>query len=504
MKPSSSSEPAGQSDLDEPGAARAGAEKCLDAARSGAVDSDASADASAPAAARARGSASTPAPLAASPRPPASQRPAWILHIDTWRWVSLVAAWMLGALSLALLLGTRGAGVARTAAFAVALALCIFPAAAFRLELLDFFHEFRYREKFALFLAHLILLVSPMGVLGAGWLPYGLSIILAAQGPQLIAPLAFHRFLALCGLFALMGLWRMPAGPGAAAAIAWCLLAGGMLLVKRVRFAIEESRIEELGVSLRDVMLAATGFVILPLLLAGILAWGMVLNRASHAPAASLARHNSPPALTGMTPGAGSPPVASAVDFDAESVIYQGFALAVVICLALIGLQWHAARRSKKSVAAPQVSEDRVAAALETQAPAEPRPRLDPLEGGGPRQAILRTFRRWENSLTRLKLGRRLPWTAREFTHELGKFAKANSANSPEAAAVRRGRALATRLALIAHLFEQARYHPKAPTPEEARQFEELTEEALAELQETAAQRGKAPKSPPSENIKEE
>jgi hypothetical protein len=158
---------------------------------------------------------------------------------------------------------------------------------------------------------------------------------------------------------------------------------------------------------------------------------------------------------------------------------------------------------AKKSVAAAQVSEDRVPPARNASAcRAAPTPRS--LEGGGPRQAILRTFRRWENSLTRLKLGRRLPWTAREFTHELGKFAKANSANSPEAAAVRRGRALATRLALIAHLFEQARYHPKAPTPEEARQFEELTEEALAELQETAAQRGKAPKSPPSENIKEE
>ena len=106
--------------------------------------------------------------------------------IATWRVLSLVAAWGLGMVSVQLAFRhSRHAEWALPAA-GVALAAGIVVSGVFQYALLDWFSTFHFREKFAYFLAHAVLLIAPLGTAGRNWLWMGTTLILLSQSMQLV------------------------------------------------------------------------------------------------------------------------------------------------------------------------------------------------------------------------------------------------------------------------------------------------------------------------------
>lgn len=387
--------------------------------------------------------------------------------VDAWRAVSCGAALALGAVSLYPMLRTRGAAPWMALAACLALAVSLGAALGLRLAILDFLGGFHYREKFALFLGHLVLLISPLALFGGAWLGPGLALVLIALAAQTVNPLGFHRYLALCALMILMALWRRPPGE-VAWALAWMALAGALLVARRVRFALEESGAEDLRVSPWPALAMWGIFAGAPVALAAAAA-------ALWTPPAPAARLRP---LAGWESGAARPPAPS---LDPGRLVWQALGVAVALAVAIGVLHWLASRRARKAKAAPTAEELLARAEADTAPPPPPPREPAPLAGGSPRARILRAWRRWERALAALELKRRAAWTSREYTARLSRIWQDPAAGetAPGAQAPPAVRSLAD----LVRLFERARYHRAEPEAQDAAAFEEVAEFTLRETQ---------------------
>lgn len=389
--------------------------------------------------------------------------------IAAWRVASLAAAWGLGMVSVQLAFRhTRHAEWALPAA-AIALALGVGVSGVFQYALLDWFSTFHFREKFAYFLAHAVLLIAPLGTAGRGWLWMGATLILFSQSMQLIHPIGFHRFLAAGAALALAGLLGR-AGGAEPWAVLWIAAAGMVLVLKRVRFVLEEYRTLSPGVAPGLVARAMARAVILPVALAGLLGWW--LSPPSR-PEAGFQRVESfrPDSRNALRPS-GAPGA------DIGDLLWQAFFLAGSIVAAIAFLNWYAARRGRREGRIPEAADVLAASrALDTPPPPPPRDPA-PLDGDSPRHRILRRFRLWEKAMAELDWGRKLEWTVRDYCARLQAAAK-----HPEADAAAASSRIEEQLSDIRGIFDKARYSPETVAPEDARAFEQATNDLLDQAQ---------------------
>lgn len=385
--------------------------------------------------------------------------------IATWRVLSLVAAWGLGMVSVQLAFRhSRHAEWALPAA-GVALAAGIVVSGVFQYALLDWFSTFHFREKFAYFLAHAVLLIAPLGTAGRSWLWMGTTLILLSQSMQLVNPVGFHRFLAAGAALALAGLLRRVGG-AEAWAVLWLAAAGGVLVLKRVRFVLEEYRTQSPGVAPGVVARATARSVLLPVLLAGLLGWWV---SPPARPEAKFQRVES------LGPGSRNFPLPSgAPGSDVGRLLWQAFFLAGSIIAAIALLNWYAARRGRREGRIPEAGEVLAAShALETPPPPPPRDPA-PLDDESPRHRILRKFRQWEKAMAELDWGRKLEWTIRDYCTRLQSASSPPEADSPAASSNTE-----KHLGDIRRIFDKARYSPDKTVPEEASEFEQAANTLL-------------------------
>jgi hypothetical protein len=324
-----------------------------------------------------------------------------------WRGVSLVAAWGLGACSIALLL--RGGGVSWfwiEAAWVGLASTCLLSGLA-RAVILDFLSQFQYREKFALFLAHVVMVAAPIGLFGTAWFRPGLALVAIALGLQLVIAVNFHRYLALCALMSVVGFQARPAG-AALWGFGWCFLAATYLLVERVRFALEDAQGAPLAIAPSGALRMMGMYIVAPLLVAGAVAWWVPAPKAKivEPPAGSYA---------GGAPG-GTLRIEAV---DVTRLMWQAMGLATTISVLIGFLYWYSARQAKKKGRQPELKELLVAAESEAIAPAPPPATLDSLEGRESRFEVFRQFRRLERALARFDLARRRSCTAKEYLRGL-------------------------------------------------------------------------------------
>ncbi len=394
--------------------------------------------------------------------------------LEVWRWTSLLLAWGLGTWSVHLSLAShrRDAFWIWTAVLALAVACSV--AGLLRIVILDFLSQFQYREKFALFLAHVIVLVSPMGIVGRGWLLSGFVLLLILTAVQLVNAIAFHRFLALSALLTVFGLWSGPER-GAMSALIWAFLAAVFLIVKRVRFALEDVPGATRGVPVRSIAGVLAMYVVVPVVVSGLLAWWTMppAPEPHPRPAETQSAHT-----TRVVP--------ETYEVDLRRLVWQAVGLAGFISVLIATLYWYAARRNRERAVPLETEEEIARATFEEASPPEPEPELDPLEGKERRLEILRQFRRLERGLEKLDLPRRRPWTVREYVRRFAAAIESGTEPEIEVEIPRERDLLREEALLLAGLYEKARYALYNPSIGEVDSFRRAVDEVLERMREAA------------------
>lgn len=370
-----------------------------------------------------------------------------------------MAAWALGACSMALVLRGGGFSWFWIEGAWVALATTCLVSGLARAVILDFLSQFQYREKFALFLAHVVMVIAPISLFGTAWFRPGLALVAIALGLQLVIAVNFHRYLALCALMAVVGFQSRPAW-AVAWGFAWCFLAAAFLLAERVRFALEDVQGAPLAIAPLGAFRMMVAYIVAPLLVAGAVAWWVP------APKPKIAE---PPAGSYAGGVGGGTLRVEAV--DVTRLMWQALGLATAISVLIGFLYWYSARQAKKKGRQPELKELLVAAESEAVAAAAPPAALDPLEGRESRFEILRQFRRLERALARFDLGRRRGATAKEYLDGLAPVPQPPSAGP------------------LIETYDRARYAEEDPSPEEVESFRRGVGRLIDEAKERSSDR---------------
>lgn len=278
-------------------------------------------------------------------------------------------------------LGIYGFGMAL--GFAVLNLIALLLGRSIRLVLSDFYRQFQYREKFALFLGHAALFFSPYFVLSLPSWSIPMAFLLIVLSVQSIDAIFFGRIYALTMLLAFFGVWKggagnpMPPAPLVAAYFLFLLLA--------VRFGHLRFRLEteggglgvDVGESLKQTLLPAlapplVGMVVY--LIAAIFLfprqWAFRLDP------------NSP-----LTP----PPLPRSAGEIFWSAL--GAVVVIVACLAMLAWLEQQLRGKSKGKAEEPDAIGATARALEEEAVATSRAQEE--KATGPRERILLAFRKF-------------------------------------------------------------------------------------------------------------
>jgi hypothetical protein len=274
-----------------------------------------------------------------------------------------------------------------------------------RTFLVDLFSQFQYREKFGLFLIHMLAVMVPT-LVGLKGTANAASILIVMLCFQAVQAVTFGRIAFLCGLVVTLRATAPPIPPFPLVG-GWML---GLLLAMRlehVRFRIEALDAERrpmLGVLVRETIWSALA------------PWGAAV-------AAYLVLDHF---LEGKTrwleytgPAAG--PAQALGPVSSSEALLWAFALSALIIATIAFLAWLERRLRTRRGGAGLGEEDLMASgeSRRPHTPPEPPPEEEPLTGDA-RSRILERFRRLADNLARLGLARRDGETALEFTDRVG------------------------------------------------------------------------------------
>jgi hypothetical protein len=302
-----------------------------------------------------------------------------------WELIHVVATGVLATLALAISFRVADAGVSGALLLYGVLAWGgLLLARAARTFLLDLFAQFHYREKFALFLAHGVVMLVPWTLGFRGW-NHAFAAVLALLCLQAVHALGFGRVYAMTVLMVLAHLPGREATPFALAG-AWMLALLACVRVEHIRFTLERHPSSR-GLPLRDALAGS----FLPIVLSSGL--GLVVWLAS----ASLFRGQRRPLVleVGVLRGAGDIGPVGGGGYLFDAVLLVG-----MIIGALVVLQW-IERKFRRRRASPGQEETLGVTELrhDRTVPTEMAPQFD--EEGDARGRILRRFRQLGHALAR-------------------------------------------------------------------------------------------------------
>lgn len=342
--------------------------------------------------------------------------------------------------ALAAALARRGEiGIALAASLAVLCLVALIVSHSIRVLLGDFYRQFRYKEKFLLFLAHCVALVLPSLALGVrGW-EMALAALLLFLCVQGIDRVFFGRIYAVTlALTVFLGIARDPALP------MWIVMGWYASLLLAIRFGHVRFRLDaygegdglDLGDTLRRTMIP----VLVPCAVGGV-AW--LAARMWLSPRALVI-----PGFQFQDPGFHQASSTAKLLWDAFFIV-----MAIIAVIVILGLIDKKLRRRKRSAAPDEEAATGALSLFRVPAKETAGLRVDP--GSGPRERILATFAQFSHRLEPLGHSRREDETADDWIERLVQH---YSAIRPMSDRLRR-------------TFNAACYHTPEPTDADANGF---------------------------------